>query len=257
MHLTGLRGVLDDLDEVVAEDDLAGGCGHVLAEGERLAIDLERQALPVHDVLDGVLRAAEQARATGVERAHEHTRVDEEVRRGERVEHQVREPGGPCRPARGRPSRRRRVLDVLAGGEIALQQREVGRVLLPGGIGEPAVLRIQRHRGLRIGGVPHARRRRRNVRQAGRVLRGRAGHGPRILHCTAGDGCDGRSPPIGSREEVSFFCRWLSTEQLQNWVNGPEPMLTPPTEARTLPPGTCYLHVRRRRDEIGLTSAAA
>ena len=197
MNLLGLRCVLDDLDQIVAEHDLAVGRGHVLAEGERVAIHLEWNSLAMHQIIHRELRAAEQARATGVERAHQDARIDQEIRWCERIEHQVRELAGLGVGHGIALACVDEIIDVLAGGEVALQQREVGRILFPCGVGEASVLGIRRNRSLGVVRIPHAGCCGRDVRKTMCILCGRLGHRTRVLHRTPRDGGSGRPPPDG------------------------------------------------------------
>ena len=180
VHLLGLRRVLDQLHELVPEHDLALGGGQVLAERERTPVHLLRAALVVGQVVGEVARSGQHARAARLERPLERGRVGEQVvRRGKRVPEQAAdEPGLAVRHGIGLP-RREQFLAVLPGSQVALAQREEGRVLFPGWVGEPAVLRVRRHRRLARLAQPAGEGRRADLRQVrpepdtGRGERGR------------------------------------------------------------------------------------
>ena len=103
----GRRDVLDELQQVVLEHDLAGRGGDVVADPERLLVAHLDAQLPVAlvEVLEQVLQALHQVGAARLHRLAEHLRVgDREVRRRQRV-------------------------DVLPGEEVDLLLRLVGQTL--------------------------------------------------------------------------------------------------------------------------------
>ncbi len=88
--LGSLRGVLDQFHQVVPEDHLAGGGGHVPADLEWPGVHLPRHPLVVAQVVKEVPGTGHDACPARLERALERRRVGGEVvRRGERREHQV------------------------------------------------------------------------------------------------------------------------------------------------------------------------
>ena len=62
VHLLGLRDVLDQLDQIVAVDDLARGRRKIVTDGERIHVDLHRPPTPIGEVVEREPRAAQQAR---------------------------------------------------------------------------------------------------------------------------------------------------------------------------------------------------
>ena len=92
MHLRSLRFVLDQLDQVVAVDDLARRRRGVLTEDERRGVDLSRPATVVAHVVDEIAGAFQQTASTGFEGTFERCRIGrQEVGRRERVEQEAGE----------------------------------------------------------------------------------------------------------------------------------------------------------------------
>jgi len=150
VDLAGLRLVLQDLDEVAAVDHLRRGGGEVAADLERRHVDLARPAVVVQHVVDEVAGAVGEAATAGVQRLLEHRRVgDREVRRRERVGDEAQRQLRLAGLHRVEVGDAQQVQAVLAGGEVRLAQRPERGVALPGGVEEPLVLRVDRHRAVR------------------------------------------------------------------------------------------------------------
>jgi hypothetical protein len=86
-HPLGLRRVLDQLHEVVAEDYPSRGCCEVPAQLERCRVDLARASAVVRQIVEEIAGAGEQAGAAGLECLLNCGRVGgQEIRRGKGVE---------------------------------------------------------------------------------------------------------------------------------------------------------------------------
>ena len=184
VHLLGLRRVLDQLHELVAEDDLALGRGQVLAEPERPPVDLLRPAAVVGQVVGEVTGPGQHAGAAGLERPLQRGRVGEQVvRRGECVAEQAADQLGlPVGHRLGRTGRQQ-VVAVLPGRQVRLPQREERRVLFPGRIREPAVLRIGGQGGLRLHPQPPGKGDLADLGEAGPEPEARRGDLGRVRCC--------------------------------------------------------------------------
>ena len=137
--------VLDQLEDLIPEDDRAGGGRHVLANGERSAVDHRRQAVVVHHVTGPVGQPAADAAATGVVAALDRRGIgSEEVGR----RHGLPEQDHPeARPLDGHALQVEVVEIALhpgSPGEVALPSRPEQRVLLPGRVGEALVTLLRR-----------------------------------------------------------------------------------------------------------------
>ncbi len=155
MHPLGLRGVLDEFHQVVAEYDVPRRRREVAAKLERGGVYLARPAAVVREVVQEVPRSRQHAGAAGLEGLLQRGRVArQEVGRGQQVEREahgelrllirqrIAAPGG------------QQVLAEPPGRQVGLPQREVRGVAGPGLIGEPFVPFIRRHRRRHIGPGP-------------------------------------------------------------------------------------------------------
>ena len=146
MRLLGRGRVLDQLHQLGLEDDLARGRGDVLADLERIEIGhLDRQpALAAIQILQHVLQAAQQVLAAGLEGQAQHLGIGRQEVRGR---HHLDELAGV---------ERKLLLGlvvhaVLLAGDLqeVFRAQQVGlldeveqRVVVPGGVLEPAVAAV-------------------------------------------------------------------------------------------------------------------
>ena len=147
VHLVRGRRVLDQLQHVVLEDDLARRHGEILADAEgrrvRLA-DLQQVTRALH-VGHELLQALDQIGAVGGERLAHHLRIGRgEVRRREGARHLAQVVGGALARAVIEALRvGERLLRPVRGDEIALlPEIEIG-VRRPVGVAKPRVARLR------------------------------------------------------------------------------------------------------------------
>jgi hypothetical protein len=153
VHLCGLRGVLDEFDQVVAEHHLPGGGGEVAPDLEPGGVDLAGPAAVVEQVVEEVAGAGEQAAAAGAERGAQGGRVGEQVvGRGECVGEELPRQAGLRVGLRVARAGGEQVVTEPSGRVIHRAGGDEGGVAPPGLVREAAVpgrvgrLGAQRHR---------------------------------------------------------------------------------------------------------------
>ncbi len=143
VHLVGLRRVLQHLDELVAEDDLAARRGDGAAEPERAGVDLARPAVVAGHVAHEVGEAAQHAAAARLERPLQRRGIGEQRVGGSNgVGEEVGRELGLGAFRRVEACGLGHLHDELRGEQVRLQQTVEHQVVAPGGIGEAAVARI-------------------------------------------------------------------------------------------------------------------
>ena len=139
-HALAARLVLDELEDLGAQDDGTRRDGEVVPDRERARVDARRQPRRAREVAHELAHAARQAGTAVVDDVLEHGRVrPREVRRGQRVEQVGRR---EARPALGAPvglGVRDEAVDRPAGREVGLQDAPQQPVGLPCGVGEAPV----------------------------------------------------------------------------------------------------------------------
>jgi hypothetical protein len=136
----GHRGVLDELDEWIAEHHCAGRTGQVLANFEHRFLHLRRQAAVLHEILEIVLEPAPQALAPRVDELLERRRIGQKrVGRGERVDDDRRDQARPRLVELSQAALIHELVDRASPGEVGLKQTAVHVAALPRGIGKPLV----------------------------------------------------------------------------------------------------------------------
>jgi hypothetical protein len=144
-HARRRRLVLDELEHLAAEDDLAGRRRQALADAERPAIDLRRQAAVLAQVVREVARAREQALAARRERVPERGRVaGEAVGRRQRLGDERQREATAHAALRIEMDLVHDALDPGAPGEIALHEAAVDRVFTERRVGPASVARVGR-----------------------------------------------------------------------------------------------------------------
>ena len=142
MDLVGLRGVLDELHELVLVDHLPGGGGQVAAQLERRAVDLARAPAVVAHVLGHVRQPAQQRVARGLEHALERHRVRRQVVRGrQRIAEQRDRELGLLASGRVELAGLDQLDQQLRGGRPGAVPAHEPRVGLPREVGEPPIRR--------------------------------------------------------------------------------------------------------------------
>ncbi len=148
LHLRSLRGVLDELEDVRAQHDLARGHRQVLADLERIRLDHRGHARSRREVAHQPSPALHEVAAAGVERALEHLGVDERVvGRRQRLHEVLGDEAHPLRVAPveigvvDEPAHR------LTAGQVSLEGAPVEGVLRPRLVGPATVLGRRRHLG--------------------------------------------------------------------------------------------------------------
>ena len=138
-HRGGGGRELQDLQDLVAEHDLAGRRADVLADAERAGVHLARHP-GVPDVPEQVASAADQARTTGVEGVLEGGGVpDEGVRRCEAAREDAGREAGPLTGAPVDVGVLDGVADRPLDRQVGLAEPAVERVRHPRRVGEPPV----------------------------------------------------------------------------------------------------------------------
>ena len=181
VDLLGLRRVLDELHELVAEHDLARGRGEVAAHLEAAGVDLARPAVVVDQVVEEGHRALDDARARGVERPLQGGRVQrEEVRGRQRVEREVEGELGLLGDVGLDGRGTHHVVGVPARRQVGQPHAVEQRVRAPRRVGEPAVLRVDRHGRLDLAAEPRGGGDHRDAGEVRPPLQGGAGRGGRV-----------------------------------------------------------------------------
>ena len=171
LHGFGRRLVLDDLGVHVSINHRARSDRQIPADLVRRAVDRRRHAAVVHHIAEPVLRPANQAHATRLERALDGGGVAEQVVgwRSGALQHAEDETGG-----RRLTTVAAQIVEHLVGefaaGQIALTKPTVDRVFGPGWVLEPPVLGIWRD----------VRRSDQNAGKLAGQLAALAAHGPHL-----------------------------------------------------------------------------
>ncbi len=156
----GLRRILDELHEVVAEHDLPRRHREVLADGERAARHLAGKPPVRGDVVQEVAQSADQAQAAGVERLLPGRRAGpEEVGGREPVHREFGEESDLLALDLVQARGRHHVLDPAPAEQVGLEEHEEGGIARPRRVAEAPILGRGREGSLG-GAAEHARARR-------------------------------------------------------------------------------------------------
>ena len=139
MHLLSDRLVLDQLQQIVAENHRTIGGGQAFADLEGVHVDLAGHAAVVDHVLGQVRQAVEQALAAGFEEAFDCGRVGHAVAGGHGFGHQVDHEVATAGILFGQVAVLNPVMQFLAPGQVGLQVTAVQRILAPRRVGKAPI----------------------------------------------------------------------------------------------------------------------
>ena len=120
------QGLLDQFQDRIAEHDLTGGQCEVIADGERLLVDLRGKTGVVVDVIDEILQSVDQVLAALFSSLLQSGRISEKrVSRGQRIGHQRDGEAGPVLSPVVECGTIDEPLERVGPGHIALEHHSV------------------------------------------------------------------------------------------------------------------------------------